>query len=267
MELSYGALLSPRPIKLSIGTLKKPTLFEIYDLTFEKFGLYETFLKITPERLYTEVLRDSSDNIWDSLSDEEKESIKLFDLINKDQRLQEVFCEIFNFFFGETVVFQHGLFLILKDGVEYSEDLTPSDLSGAISDQTFQDVVDIIQQTCCIYEKPKPVEAKPKFKNKLAEQIYEKMRKAKEEQKKNEAKRMNKDYSLPNIISAVSNKHPSISPLSVWDMTVFQLIDSFNRMQVNAVYDINQLRVSVWGDEKKTFDATLWYKNNQENDN
>jgi len=29
----------------------------------------------------------------------------------------------------------------------------------------------------------------------------------------------------------------------------------------NAIYEIDSTRVSVWGDEKKTFNASLWYKN------
>ena len=48
-------------------------------------------------------------------------------------------------------------------------------------------------------------------------------------------------------------------------MTVFQLYDSFNRLQQNKMYDIDSTRVSVWGDEKKTFDFGLWYKNNYDN--
>ena len=38
-------------------------------------------------------------------------------------------------------------------------------------------------------------------------------------------------------------------------------MDAFNRLQRNTMYDIDSTRVSVWGDEKKTFDVSLWYKN------
>ena len=66
---------------------------------------------------------------------------------------------------------------------------------------------------------------------------------------------------LPNIISAVSNKHPTISPITVWNMTLFQLYDSFNRLQINEIYQINKRKVSVWGDKENTFDISMWYKN------
>ena len=49
MILDYGDLLSPEPIQTSIGKIKKHTLREISRLTFDRFGLYETLLKATPE--------------------------------------------------------------------------------------------------------------------------------------------------------------------------------------------------------------------------
>lgn len=261
MILDYGELLSPEPIKLSIGTLKKPTLREIASLTFEKFNYYESFLKLTPELIYTTIYGDEGKAHWESLSDEQKASVKTFHLIISDKQLQSVFESVLNFFFYENVVYYEKYFLLV-DG-EFSPEMSSDSIRGIISEDSFQQVIDLIQQLCCIYTKPPTPISEVKFKNKLARRLYEKLQKAKEIKKKE--KESNKDLALPNIISAVSNRHPSINPVNIWDMTLFQLIDSFNRLQVNAVYDINQLRVSVWGDEKKTFDPSLWYKNNNDN--
>ena len=85
------------------------------------------------------------------------------------------------------------------------------------------------------------------------------MLKAQKEQKKQAKNDIN--LSIPNIISAVASKHPSLNLTSIWDLTIFQLLDSFSRLQANTVYEIDSTRVSVWGDEKKTFDPALWYKN------
>lgn len=85
------------------------------------------------------------------------------------------------------------------------------------------------------------------------------MLKAKKKEK--EEKKADKDLTIPNIISSVSNKHPSYNHTNIWDITIFQLLDSFNKLRLNTIYDIQALRVSVWGDEKKTFDSTLWHKN------
>ena len=263
--LDYGTLLSPKPIKLSIGSLRKPKLLEIYDISFERFISYESILKLTPEMYYTELLGEDGKKQWNSFSKEQRNDINIYDIITNDISLQNMYVEIFNYFFVESVVFENPYFVFLNEGTDLKQPITKEDITGVISKNTFSQVICMIQQTCCIFEKPKPSIDEQKFKNNIARKLYEKMLKAQEENEKRMVKKGNKDHSLPNIISAVSNRHPCINPNTVWDLTVFQLIDSFNRLQVNAVYEINQTRVSVWGDEKKAFDSTLWYKNSHDN--
>ena len=259
IELDYGALLSPEPVVLSIGTILKPKLRDISKLTL---------LKLTPKLYYTELLRDEDgEQKWNSLDDETRDSLTLFDIIQKDAPLQQSYCDVLNFFFLEKVVYAEKAFILLRPDFNNPKDIDAKrDIHGVISTaETFQQVSNIIQQICCIYEKPKEKNEDIKFKNKLAKKIYEKMLKAQEERDLKKSKQVNKDYSLPNIISAVSNKHNSLNPINVWDLTIYQLIDSFNRLRTNAVYDINSLRISVWGDEKKQFDETLWYKYKEDN--
>lgn len=262
MELDYGMLLSPVSIPLSVGTLRKPTMREISELTFQKFSMFEAFLKITPEEIYTSFIGDPEENKWDSLPEDTRDSLTVYDCILDDENLQGVYRSIFDFFFEENVIYYKNLFVLLNEGFD-AEHLTEEAVRGVISEKNFQSVLECIQQTCCIYTK-KEEEKERTFKNDLARKMYEKMKKAQAEREKAKQKQTNLDYSLPNIMSAISNRHPSINPINVWDMTLFQLIDSFNRLQVNAVYDIDCTRVSVWGDDRKKFDISLWYKNNQE---
>lgn len=265
MKLDYGTLLSPEPISLSIGTLRKPTLREISRLTFEKFGMYEMFLDLDVRDFY-ETVFENGDAFWDSLSDKEKDEMTLYKAVIQDSRLQETYCEVFNFFFVENVIYRDGLFILLNDGVEQDkEKLAPEDVRGVIANNTFSQAVELIQQICCIRNDAEE-EKEMKFKNESARKMYERMRKAQKEAERQKAKSGNTNYTIPNLISAVSNKHPCISPLNVWDLTIFQLLDSFNRLEANAVFDINWTRVAVWGDENNKFDSTLWYKNNQKKD-
>lgn len=257
MRFDYGTQLSPAPIKLSIGTLKKPKLIEISELTFEKFSMFETFLKMTPELFYTKIKDVEGKAFWESLNEEQQESMTLYGLILCDESLQKIYLEIFNFFFVEPVIFKENMFILLRHEIENLSDLEVDDICGVIHEKIFFQVLELIQQICCIYEKEKSLD-EMKFKNKTARKLYEKMLKA----QKNERNKADANLSLPNIISAVSNSHPSVNPINIWDMTIYQLIDSFDRLQANKMYDIDQRRVSVWGDEKKTFDPTLWYKNN-----
>lgn len=258
MRLDYGTILCPEPITLSIGTLRNPTLREIAKLKFDKFGYYEFLIKMSPETFYTKVKGDDGKAYWESLTEEEQNKLTLYDVIMKEEPLTKLFLEIFDFFFVEPVILKEGFFILLKEDIEDKEAVDTDNIRGVIAKENLPQVLDLIQQICCVYEKEEDID-NMKFKNSLARRLYEKMLKA--NKKNSENKKADINLSLPNIISSVSNKHPSLNPINIWDLTVFQLLDAFNRTQINTIYDIDSTRVSVWGDEKKTFDASLWYKN------
>lgn len=268
MKFDYGTQISPLPIMLSMGesskiTLLKPTLKRISDLSFDKFNYFEVLIKMTPEFFYTKIKGDDGKKYWDSLSEEEKDNLTLYEVVLKDEQLCDTFVEIFDFFFKEEVIFRvdegKGYFILLNKSIDKNNDIPAQDnICGVISENTFSQVLDVIQQVCCVHDKEESIDDL-KFKNNIAKKLYEKMLKARKKEK--EERKSDINFTLPNIISSVSNKHPTINPINVWDLTLFQLLDSFNRMQINSMFDIDSTRVSVWGDEKKTFNAALWYKN------
>lgn len=256
MRLDYGTQLSPCPISLSIGTIKKPTLKDIATISFEKFNFFEVFTKMSPSTYYSKISLNNS--FWDSLNEDEKEEISMYSVIVNDERVRNIYIDVLNFFFIEKVVYKEGFFVVLKDNAD-ENNIVPDVIRGVIQEKTFSQVLDIIQQICGIQSQEDEHIENLKFKNAKAKRLYLKMLKAQKEQKKQAKSDIN--LSIPNIISAVANKHPSLNPSTIWDLTIFQLIDSFSRLQANTVYEIDSTRVSVWGDEKKTFDAALWYKN------
>lgn len=262
MRLDYGTQLSPVPITLSIGTLRKPTLKEISQITFERFSFYEFFLKLSPETYYTKLRKENDgEAFWDSLTEEEKDKITIYNIIEEDEKIRSTYVEIFNFFFVETVIYQEGFFILLKENtvIDNPDKIKREQVRGAIAKDNFSQVMSLLQQICCIYNEEESLDDM-KFKNNLARKLMEKMLKAKK--KEQEAKKSDLNLTIPNIISSLANKHPSLNYVNIWDLTIFQLLDAFNRTQVNSMYDIDSTRVSVWGDEKKTFDVSLWYKNN-----
>ena len=257
MQIDYGTLLSYSPIKLSIGTLKKHTLREIGDLTFEKFNFYESFLVLTPEFYYTKLGNEQGKAYWESLTDEQKSNLTMFQIVKKENVLQDIYSELFNFFFLENVIYIDGLFILSAKTFDNISDITPDDCA-AIGEETFIPVLEIIQQICGIYEEEESTD-NMKFKNSRAKKLYEKMLAARKREKQQRKSDIN--MTIPNIISAVSSMHPSLNISNIWDLTIFQLLDTFNRLRTNAIYEIESTKVSVWGDEKKTFNETLWYKN------
>ena len=257
MRIDYGTQLSPYPIKLSVGTLRKPTLRDIAEISFEKFNFFQVFMSITPEKYYKFISKN--DPMWESLSDEEKDDMTMYSVIMQDEKARDIFLDIFNFFFLEKVIFMEGFFILLNKDVTGADMMKPENFSGVVNDTSFPQVLNVIQQILGISEpEEEPIETL-KFKNKKAKKNYLKMLKGQKQKLSSAQHDIN--LSIPNIISAVACRHPSINMLNIWDLTVFQLIDSFTRLQANAFYDIDSNRVSTWGDEKKTFDAALWYKN------
>lgn len=262
MRLDYGTQLSPVPITLSIGTLRKPTLKEISQITFDRFSFYEFFLKLSPETYYTKLRKENDgEAFWDSLTEEEKDKITIYNIIEEDEKIRSTYVEIFNFFFVETVIYQEGFFILLKENtaIDNPDKIKREQVRGAIAKDNFSQVMSLLQQICCIYNEEESLDDM-KFKNNLARKLMEKMLKAKK--KEQETKKSDLNLTIPNIISSLANKHPSLNYVNIWDLTIFQLLDAFNRTQANSMYDIDSTRVSVWGDEKKTFDVSLWYKNN-----
>lgn len=263
-KLDYVLLLNSKPLSTEVGHIKKPTLRELSELGFDVYSLYLVFLKLTPEHYYTSFKGEAGKEAWENLTDEERKSIKLFDMISQDLSLQKMYEEIFNFFFVEQI----RAIKTADDGFvfsvfpEDSERLTEENILTFIGEKQFYDVIEIIQQICCIFEPDKNPE-NLRFKNNKARKMFERMQKAEAE---NNRRKGDNSYSLGNLISSVAAYHPSLNLVNIWDITVFQLMDSFNRLSVNTLFGIDKTRVSVWGDEKNTFKPELWYKNYYESE-
>ena len=261
MKLDYGTQLSPYPIALSIGSIRKPKLKDISDsakgMSFDKFNYYLVFIKMTPEKFYTEI--QGQKDYWNFLPEEHIQNITLFDVILKEESLQKLYVDILNFFFLETVIFEQGMFILLKSQFDTTKKIRKEDITGIIKKDLFFKILDIIQQICCVKDFEEDISKEP-FKNNIAKKLFMKIRKAKKEEK---AKRkLDINLTMPNIISSLANKHPSLNCVNIWDITVFQLYDSFEKIRINTIFDIDSRRISIWGDKNKSFDPNLWYKNN-----
>lgn len=266
MKLDYFTLLCPEPISLSVGTIRQPTLRDIGKLNIMKFGLYQVYLKLTPRYYYKYINVEHGELYWDTLSEEEQHSVTLYDVVLVEESLQNIYVEIFNFFFIERVIFKDGYFLIINTN-DYDTDsddleLTKENIRGVINRNSLMDVLDVIQQVCCIKSKDPLDEPKPKFKNKKAKRMYERMLKAKEDELKKQEKKDFYNLSLANIISSTASQSTGLNIINIWNATLFQLHDQFDKTQNSNAYYMNSVRVAVWGDEKDQFDPSLWYKNN-----
>ena len=257
MKIDYGAIQSPYPIPTLVGDIRKPKLKEIVQkpMSWNKFYFYEFLSTMTPKDFFTKLNIDDK-NMWDSMPEDVKTNLGIFDVIGSNEEILQGYLEMLNFFFVETVLYSDGAFITLNPDKDYSVEVPErEDIIGVINNNNISDTLSVIQQICCIsQEEPE----KPKFKNRVAERLYKKMQAAEQTKKK----KADLNMTIPNIISAVSCSHKSINYTNVYELTLFQLMDNFGRMFEDEIYDIEKRKVSVWGDEKNTFDITRWYKNN-----
>lgn len=268
MRLDYGTRMSYSPIVLPMGRIRKPTLEDCttFPMSFEKFNSYESMLLLTPELFFAEIIKGDAKTAWESTPEEEKKQITLYDLAALYPEIGKEFEEIFNFFFIEDVFYVDHVFFIVDPDKHIDKDhLTEENILGYIGKQEFDLVAGVIRQICCIGKEEDTVDDM-KFKNEFQKKLYMDYLKTKaEEEAKHKKTVKDNKMVLPNIISAVASKHSSLNYTNIWKLTIFQLLDTFERLQANSFYEIDATRVSVWGDEKKTFDSTLWYRNNFEN--
>ena len=269
MKLDYYTLLCPEPIKLSIGTIRQPTLREIGKITFKRFGVYQVFLKLTPKDYYTEINKEKL-SYWESLPDDLKKELTTWELIELEPEIITDFLGAFNFFFVERVIFREGVFMVIKTDDYTTPDnelvISTENFRGIFHHDSFLEVLDILQQICHLKSGSDGAKKDYKFKNDKARKLFERMLKAKEERDRVEAKKNVKNLSISNIISSVASKSSNLNIVNIWDATLFQLYDQFNKIIADDTHYINGVRVAVWGDEKNQFDPSLWYKNLYEND-
>lgn len=260
MKFDQGTLNSPYPIPLSMGTLKKPTLESIAKppMSFQRFYYYEALAVATPKSIFTESGDKDGLEKWASFSIQEQVNMTVFDLIYSSKEFQKEYLEMLNFFFEENIVYVDNTgFVTLNPNKDYSsEGFSREDIIGIIDRDNFDDVLNFIQQVCCITpEEPEKVV----YKNKTAENLDKLFQQQEAEMRKNS--KADKNLTLTNIVSKVAANHNSINYLNVYRLTVPQILDNFRTLQNIEIYRIERTRVSVWGDEKKTFDSALWYKN------
>lgn len=248
MKLEYFDLLSPEPIYFNnIGGIKSPTLREICKITYPVYQMYLSVFVMTP-KIYFETIKQ--EDIFERLSDEQKHSLNIFDLIIMNNNMRSLLESALNFFlvYVPKCDQQNNLIYLYSDEKSY-------DPVGVISSETWNSVCDLILQRNYIKSKKEDLS---KIKSKKALAIMKKLQAGREKKEKNNKSKKNTD--IGNIISSVANKSLSLNIINIWDITIYQLWDSFYRNCNNNVYNIQSMSAAVYGNETKQFDINSWFK-------
>lgn len=250
MKLDYFDLISPDPIPIqNIGHLLSPTLRQISEIGINMYNYYLSIVLMTP-KLFFSMLKQQDQ--FENLSDEEKESLNIFNLFISNEETKELLRKTIDFFIDEDVISYQpeNCFIVTKDIENLQENIV-----GIINRENYSQVCDLICQLNNI--KSKEIEDLSKAKGKALE-ILKKIQKGRTEKQKNN--KSDKKMELGNVISAVANKHPSLNIINIWNLTVCQLWDTFARLTNNSIYDIQSMSVAAWGDKENHFDSTAWFR-------
>lgn len=250
MKLDYFDLISPLPIPIqNVGRLLSPTLNQISEIGVSMYNYYLSIILMTPEMFFTMLKQQEQ---FESLSDEEKDSLNIFDLLISNEGTKELLRKIIDFFIIEDAIFYepNNCLIVTKDTSNI-----PDNIVGIINRENYSQVCDLICQLNNIKSKQEDDLSKVKGK---ALEILKKLQKGRAEKQKNF--KSDKNMELGNVISSVANKHPSLNMTNIWNLTVFQLWDTFSRLTNNSIYDIQSMSVAAWGDKENHFDATAWFR-------
>jgi hypothetical protein len=268
MKLDYGTLLGTAPIILQNGLhIRSPLLSEISEISFPVYHSYLAALMLNKESYlyginheqfhyltnYSEKEKQAFQRVlaeYDSFTEEEKKTLPFMDLVIFDPILVFTLEQALSFFLNFRLTYSQEMQGFINEEKKCPVCIIPKAI--------YPEIADLILQRNGILTKDQEAET-PVFKSELAKALYYRTLEA--QKKRDSGIRADKNMDLPNIISAVSARHPSLNIQNIWGITVYQLYDQFKRLQVNSFFDIQSMTVAAWGDEKKQFDATQWYKN------
>lgn len=253
IKLSYFDLLSPDPIYISgIGKIKPIRLKEISEITFRTYQMYLSLLFFDINQYFdsqdSSILFLEQRDYYAALDEEEKVRYNVFDFFITNPSYNLFIQKCLAFFISGDVSFdQKSLSYLIQEN---------ETVVGTITRDNWSDVCDLILQR---QYRPKSNEQEDasRAKNKRALEILNKLKKGTQASK---GSGENRDYEIPNLVSALASKSYNLNISDIWEITVFQLYDQFQRQQLNSVYEIQSTTASVWGTKENKFDINQWFK-------
>ena len=255
MNLKYIELLSPEPYFIEkVGSIISPTL-RVVSKNMDTYNFYLSLLSMNSEGLFKLV---NQEEIYNKLSEEDKSELDVFDLITSDGlifseiKIYEYILGALQYFFVENVTYsvRDKVFKIFKDS-------EMKDQIGLIDKNNYHVVTSVILQRNYI-KQTEEINVN-KIKSKKALSIMEKLKKGREAKEK-ASKNSKNNLDIGNVISGVSNFAPNINPITIWEMTIYQLYDSFYRNQINNIMELCKSSASYYGNKDGVFNPTEWYK-------
>lgn len=262
IKLNYIDHISPYGVLLKdVGRIHSPFLGDVLKLGYYQYQRILVLMMYTPEKYFSDLANDQKiPNPWDNLSNDEKNSILMFDILTMNEIMRNELMEGLSIFVSgnfEWNGIRHS-FLIDKQ----TDDNGETTIGGYIDRTNYSTVVKIILQMMDIGVDDIPEET-PKFRTEKDRLFYEKFQ-AKKKKFAHRAGKTDPKFELDNMISLLCGFHPSINYSNVCSLTIGQIRDSFSQLLKARQYNIADMNYSVWGGKH---DPSKWIDRIDKKDN
>lgn len=209
---------------------KQPKLRDIKKIGTQTYYAYISFLLVSAEEYLMSIKRE------DLIPFFKQHNLTMFDIYRDNPYERQFFIEALSFFIDGEIVFKNGVFLLNNTNI--------------INKENYPRILEVIGEINCL----KVNKQQETFANEKARKIAEKIQQAKQKRSNVQSK---DSVSLADIISAVASRKESLNLLNIWDLTIYQLYDHYNRLIVEDEFDIHAMNYAYWGGE---FKAKHWSK-------
>lgn len=247
-KLSYFELLSGRPVYINrVGRVKSPTINEVLEVGEFVYNLYLNMLSWDKEAL----LRFYRTKKCKGTEKLENPKVDIFDVISLIKEAKELYGEVLSFFITDEVQWseEHRCYIVFAAGDETKKPI------GVIQRENFEEVRKTILKFNFIglENDDTPIT----HSTEKSKEAWEKVQMYLSQQSKSGTTQDNPRNHLANIISKVCAVHPSYNLFNIYDLTIFQLYDSFFQLGYIRSVNLNERIFSNHGGESFEFEKWL----------
>lgn len=258
MKIPYFELLNPFGFKVeSIGRVHSPRLKDICEKGYKEYQYSLSLMLMTPREFFNGVMKYSElkENPYDLMSDEQKLSINMFDLFVENESSRIDIKTALSFFVEGDIEYESSCKSFLINPIKNENEISAE---GIVNSKNWLQVCELCLK--CAYIDTPTVQKPKKYRDERTRKKFEEFYKKKEEYEKNKRaqKKSNPDFELANIISSLATYHQSLNMSNIWDLTVYQIHDTFNRQRMKQQIDISDRNYSVWGGKDHKTD--MWFE-------
>lgn len=233
-----------------VGHLKSPKLRDLCPssgIGYRGYNFFLNFMSWDKDHLlkYNQLMK------YRGVSRLRREDLLFFDVVTLLKQTRELCREALSFFIVEDLVWdeQSRRFIIVasRDGEHQAV--------GEINRDNFEDVREVILQLNFIgIDKD---EAPVRHSSEKSKELWERAQQYLKKQSKSDAGVDKPEYHLSNIVSKMCAAHPSYNLLNIYDLTVFQLYDSFFQFGYIRSADLSERIFSNHGGKNFKFEDWL----------